>query len=337
MSGFPILDLVVGLIFIYFLLSIISSSIVELILTLSKIRAKLLEKWLLRIFDKQIEVDNDKSVPLGQAIMNHCTTTALSGKDSATSYMDAKNFTSALIEKLTFIKDQPQKVVTDLQEVIEAVSKTEALSPELKRVLILYANEAIQSGMSSVSSKFDEFMAFRGKIESWYNTSMERVSGHLKSKYVFPLTIVIATVVASLGNADSIEIAKYLHRNPEITAEIAKQGYLTGQDSSNVYLSNLSEAKAHNAKDTVTDKETEVAVKKELATINEAKAVLAQSLPLGWNDVVVTSWPMKVLGILITIFAIIMGAPFWFELLNKIANLRGTGARPTAPKDDKAV
>lgn len=337
MSGFPILDLVVGLIFIYFLLSIISSSVVELILTLSKTRAKLLQKWLLTIFDKQIEVDNDKSVPLGQAIMNHCTTTALSGQGNSTSYMDAKNFTSALIEKLTFIKDQPKKVVTDLQEVIDAIAKTEALSPELKRVFILYANEAILSGAADVKSTFDKFMAFRGKIESWYNTSMERVSGHLKSKYVFPLTIVIATVVASAGNADSIEIAKYLHRNPQITAQIAAEGYLTGQDSSNVYLNRLNEVKAYNRKDTVIDRETEAAVKKELATINEAKAVLAQSLPLGWDNVVVKSWPSKIFGILITIFAIIMGAPFWFELLNKIANLRGNGTKPTVAKDDKAA
>ena len=335
MSGFPILDLVVGLIFIYFLLSIISSSVVELILTLSKTRAKLLQRWLLTIFDKQIVVDNDKSEPLGQAIMNHCTTTALSGQGNSTSYMDAKNFTSALIEKLTFIKDQPKKVVTDLQEVIDAIAKTDALTPELKRVFILYANEAIQSGAADVKSTFDKFMAFRGKIENWYNTSMERVSGHLKSKYAFPLTICVATVVASLGNADSIEIAKYLHRNPEITANIAKQGYLTGRDST--YLKRLNEAKAHNAKDTVTDKETEEAIKKELATINEAKAVLAQSLPLGWNNVVVTSWPTKIFGILITIFAIIMGAPFWFELLNKIANLRGTGTKPAVAKNDNGV
>jgi hypothetical protein len=328
MSGFPILDLVVGMIFIYFLLSIISSSVVELILTLSKTRAKLLQKWLLTIFDKQIAVDGEQTVPLGQAIMNHCTTTALSGQGSATSYMDAKNFTSALIEKLTFIKDQPKKVVTDLGEVIDAISKSEALSPELKRVFILYANGAIQSGAAEVKSTFDKFTIFRNKIENWYDTSMERVSGHLKSRFAFPLTILVASVVASLGNADSIELAKYLHRNPEITAKIAAQGYLTGKDSTNVRLNHLLEFKAINAKDTLKSEEIERNIKDAIATINEAKAVLSQSLPLGWNNVVVISWPMKILGILVSIFAIIMGAPFWFELLNKIANLRGTGAKP---------
>lgn len=36
MSGFPIIDLVVGMTVIYFLLSIMSSSVVEIIQTISK-------------------------------------------------------------------------------------------------------------------------------------------------------------------------------------------------------------------------------------------------------------------------------------------------------------
>jgi hypothetical protein len=40
MGGFPILDLVVGIIFIYFLLSIICSSAVEITLSANKIRAR---------------------------------------------------------------------------------------------------------------------------------------------------------------------------------------------------------------------------------------------------------------------------------------------------------
>ena len=43
MSSFPILDLVIGIIFVYFLLSIISSAAIELILTGLKARSKLLE------------------------------------------------------------------------------------------------------------------------------------------------------------------------------------------------------------------------------------------------------------------------------------------------------
>ena len=38
-------------------------------------------------------------------------------------------------------------------------------------------------------------------------------------------------------------------------------------------------------------------------------------------------WLSKVLGILVTGFALSMGAPFWFDVLNKVARLR-TAVKP---------
>jgi len=52
MSGFSVLDLVAGMIFIYFLLSIICSSAVEIILLANKIRARVLEMALRDIFKR---------------------------------------------------------------------------------------------------------------------------------------------------------------------------------------------------------------------------------------------------------------------------------------------
>ena len=51
-----------------------------------------------------------------------------------------------------------------------------------------------------------------------------------------------------------------------------------------------------------------------------AQAGDARSLP---NDL--TGWLRKLLGIALTVVAISLGAPFWFELLNKLLNLRLTG------------
>ncbi|MEO6674722.1 MAG: hypothetical protein ABIN93_14925, partial [Ginsengibacter sp.] len=114
MSSFPILDLVVGIIFIYFLLSIISSSAIELILTGLKARAVLLEEWLFQIFDKTITQPDGTQLSLGQAIMDHCSVTVLSKAGRSTSYIDAKNFTSALLEKITFDPANPKSIAKDL-------------------------------------------------------------------------------------------------------------------------------------------------------------------------------------------------------------------------------
>ena len=36
-------------------------------------------------------------------------------------------------------------------------------------------------------------------------------------------------------------------------------------------------------------------------------------------------WVERIVGWLVTIAAVSLGAPFWFDLLGKVANLRGAG------------
>ena len=51
----------------------------------------------------------------------------------------------------------------------------------------------------------------------------------------------------------------------------------------------------------------------------------------GWG------WLYKVLGILITAAAISLGAPFWFDALNKLVNLRGSGGKPATAAEARAT
>ena len=56
--------------------------------------------------------------------------------------------------------------------------------------------------------------------------------------------------------------------------------------------------------------------------------IALETLPLGWDGMPddFVGWFKTVLGWLITIAAVSLGAPFWFDLLGKVANLRGAGA-----------
>jgi hypothetical protein len=67
----------------------------------------------------------------------------------------------------------------------------------------------------------------------------------------------------------------------------------------------------------------------------------ANTPPIGWSSTPKDirglpsgAWPItfKILGILMSAFAILMGAPFWFDLLNKIINLRLSGDPPAPSK-----
>ena len=53
------------------------------------------------------------------------------------------------------------------------------------------------------------------------------------------------------------------------------------------------------------------------------------SLPIGWGKAVRPDrWYVAASGWLLTAIAVSLGAPFWFDLLGKVAQLRTTGARP---------
>ena len=55
---------------------------------------------------------------------------------------------------------------------------------------------------------------------------------------------------------------------------------------------------------------------------------ILESFPLGWEGVSdwgVGGWITHALGWLFTAAAVSLGAPFWFDLLSRVARLRGTG------------
>jgi hypothetical protein len=342
MSGFPILDLVVGLIFIYFLLSIICSSAVEIVLSARKIRARVLEKWLCRIFSKDITI-NGVTKSLGTAIMDHCTTTALSDTGKSTSYIDAKNFTSALLEKITYDPANPINVPAKIQDLVTSIQKSSLLPDELKRVFLIYANEATETYQQVQDKVKSEVELFRYKIENWFDSSMDRIGGTFKKKYLRPWTFVVATVAVIFLNADSVSLATYLYNNPEARAKLANKAYSEVKDSTIQHdLDNLKKSSAFTQNDSAKAslEEIQINISEREKDIRAAKQSLEDVIPLSWNP---NAWNktissagsviLKLIGLIVTVLAVMMGAPFWFDLLNKIANLRGTGSKPPSTTD----
>ncbi len=347
MSGFPILDLVVGIIFVYFLLSIITSSAVEMILTGFRARAALLEEWLYTIFNKPIVQPDGTKVSLGQAIMDHCSVTALSHARQSTSYIDAKNFTSALLEKITFDPNNPKVIAKNINEFILAIDKSNVLSTEFQRVLLMYANDAKDTYRALSEKSTGEIDLFRGKIENWFDSSMQRITGTLKKRYSRPATFIVGIIVTVFLNADSISLAKYLYSNSEARTKIAMQAYDAVNDSAlikQVQQINTNTDTLSAAAISLQDFKNNMV--KKIKDIDRAKEGLADAMPLTWkadelNDASGKFSGLylfsKITGLFATVLAIMMGAPFWFDLLNKISNLRSTGAKPapSSSEDEK--
>jgi uncharacterized protein YjbJ (UPF0337 family) len=345
MSGFPILDLVIGMIFIYFLLSIISSSAVEMIMTAWRIRARVLGKWLTTIFDKEIDKADGTKITLGQAIIDHCAVAALSKTGKAPSYIDAKNFTSAVLEKLTYDPANPKSIATNIDQIIDALNSTTALSIELQRAMLAYAYESKDTYTKLSGKVISEVEYFKSKVERWFDTSMDRITGTLKAKYARPFTLGVAILTAALLNADSISIAQYLYSNPEVRTKLAEQAYTAGKDTTLITRLTQVQKSNRDSATIATLEQIKGDMKKSIDNLTDATAALETSMPLGWTKAELKRNGRysaglifkKITGLAATVLAIFMGAPFWFDILNKISNLRSTGPKPPSssnPKDD---
>lgn len=143
-------------------------------------------------------------------------------------------------------------------------------------------------------------------IEAWYDDAMDRVSGWYKRR-VQVVTIAVALLITAGTNASTIHIARLLWTDPGVRTAIAAQA--------------TEQAKTPRPAGTPADG----------SEITEQNRVLLGNV-LGWSGQTesfsLISWPDRILGWIITIVAISMGAPFWFDMLNKIINIRNAGKSP---------
>ena len=78
-------------------------------------------------------------------------------------------------------------------------------------------------------------------------------------------------------------------------------------------------------------------IQSNLSDASVIKNSLGDLIPLGWDTEKVSgfwAWVSKVCGLLITMFAVSLGAPFWYDLLCKVANIRNS-VKPLTAKETK--
>jgi hypothetical protein len=153
------------------------------------------------------------------------------------------------------------------------------------------------------------------ELEGWYNGVMARVTGWYKRK-VQLFILVYAIILTFAFNVDTLAIAGNLYRDSGSRQAVATAAI------------NQSSAKTPDNVE---------------AAIRSAKSL---SVPIGWvlsqeKQTIHTydgrhiprhlgDWILKIVGLLVTIGALSFGAPFWFDALGKLANLRNSGQKAEA-------
>ncbi|GHN01054.1 hypothetical protein WSM22_25430 [Cytophagales bacterium WSM2-2] len=349
MTSFPILDLVAGLIFIYFLLALINNSCIELYSTFIQLRAKMLEEWIRTTFAET-----------AHAILDNILLSGLTAKGKSTHYMNGKNFAKAVAEQVyTAIQKEPATATTPspakplgVSDIDGAIASTSFPEPVKKLLRNFVMKTHIQQ---KITDKMNDAEHFEEQIEQWFNGIMERLSGRYKRKTVW-YTFFFATITTLALNIDSLQLANFLYNNPEARQKLAGAAYSAAQDTTYINKVNDIQQRAKAlAKDTSSsDSVKQLAlslnrvvneVKKEKTNMETTVATLNMYIPIGWPDKsfdlsiknhgpcwgVVWFGLKKIGGLLMTILAICLGAPFWFDVLGKVANLRSS----LKPEDKK--
>jgi hypothetical protein len=316
------LDVAVGISFTFFLLAAIVSFIQEFIAGVFKWRGTYLNKaidvilnnrpdasyawgsigaWFVAHFTPcapktQVVAGNPADNPPNDALVQNIVAKVQAhpllrnGANDLPSYVSSGNFATALLTALRDGSSLP---------VFSQVENTVALLPpgDLRQIL--------QGFVTTAGNDLDKLHA---SIENWFDAEMDRLSGLYKRVSQYMMLILGAIVVLAL-NINALHLAQVLWVEAPVqrAALVAQASAAVSQSTAANFIGN---------------------VQTSLGALNSLE------LPFGWHA---AAQPLTTEGVfaaiagwLLTIFAITLGAPFWFDIVQNLVNLRNAGPKPAS-------
>ena len=280
MFDHPIIDVGLGLIFFYVVLSLVASAVQEWIASLCALRSKNLRKG----------VQNLIGDAYAKKVYEHPLVNNLSKDNKLPSYIAPETLSGVLLEVIAKENNGKSYVTHTVDEAKALVGNLSQDHP-LKEILVAL----IDDGQDAAN-------VLKERLADWFDEGMSRVAGWYKRQAKVMIFVIAGTVTVAT-NASSIHMAEEFWRNDALRTQIAAQAQVAAQagDVTGLEASNLQSLEA---------------------------------FPIGWSNVPTGAWDcLKILlGWIITTAAVSLGAPFWFDLLGKVANLRGSGGQAQGRK-----
>lgn len=201
---------------------------------------------------------------------------------------------------------------------------------DLKKLLLSFEPVASDASRGQSPESLDQLKA---QIKKWYDNYMDRVTGWYKRK-IRKNIFFAATVVTLFFNLNFITLSKTIYADSKLRKTLTSMA-----DSLAKEQAPISALKAKLAKDTMYLGDVDI------------NAVVGVELPIGWKMNVADA-PVKnktwfgeaiafiryffahhftlrnIAGWFIFIMALSLGAPFWFDVMKKLVNVRNTGIAP---------
>jgi hypothetical protein len=337
------IDVAIGIILMYLILSLMCTTVNELIATVLKLRAQMLSKTISAMIDDEDVrkafynhgiIANAKSAARGgEPAPGTSASDSAGGRgqeaDAAgrprdrehPSYLESRNFAMALLDSL----DPSAQRNPEGQTAFPSISDIEGLVAKMRD------SDIRDVMLANIATAKGDIENLRNNVAEWFDTAMDRLSGDYKrsSKRI---ALWVGIGLAALLNADSLTVATALWNDEALRS----QAVSTATDA----LKNAGGATAGS----VCTATNLAAQTKCLAKEWNNQQALLRPFPIGWHAEQLPNsfgssvgWVLgKIGGLLWTGIALSLGAPFWFDFLQKFMNVRGAGPNPAEKKQSRA-
>jgi hypothetical protein len=307
MFGLETLDVLIGLVTVYLVFGVACTAIVEAVATVLNMRSNNLQAAL----QEFLAGDLTQAASFVTAFHAHPLVQALSkGKDGRPSYIP-----SAIVAQVVEALVTTNSAAPSLAAAVDALPGT----PDTNRIKGLLDALVKQVGGDAA--------AFCTAVETHFNATMDRASGWFKRR-AQTITLIASLLLVMGSNLDTVDLANSLASSPTARmkmVEIAEQNMQKAEGAEKEATGGaLEEARKRS-------KEAE-------KTLTEAVSVMQSAgLQFGWKrgPQTVGEFFAKVAGLLVSIFAVSLGAPFWFDVLQRFMQVRAAGAAPSRRAEKK--
>ena len=148
----------------------------------------------------------------------------------------------------------------------------------------------VRQAMRGLYDRAHDLQQFQDMLAGWFDNAMARMSGIYKRRQML-ISLLLALLLAILFNIDSIHLFRTLWQQPALAAHL------------------------HDVP----------------GSLDPAVLDALMALPIGWTrfpPVADADFALQVGGWLITASTALFGAPFWFDLMQRVVRMRSTGTRP---------
>lgn len=328
-----ILEIAIGVSFVFLSVSLICSAVREAIETVMKTRARDLERGLRELLDDQ------HGTGLVKELFNHPRIYALFGgsydpnkRGNLPSYIPAAQFSAALMDLVVRRPGAGHPYPTPPLSIDSLRSAAAVIDNDRVKRAILSAVDMAEGDIGRV----------RLELENWFDGTMDRVSGWYKRRTQLIL-LVIGLGAAVLLNIDAITIVKRLGEDETLRKAVVTLVDASGDKGTENRGAPVAPAPPGAPP---TEASEDISASRLRMSVSDIQQIRAQfneiGLPIGWSagwpapqyaasceaqprcELSGGTWFQIVIGWLITALAVMLGAPFWFDLLNKFMVIRST-------------